>query len=69
MGFRIISQVFYFVNEELRQIDFGDADGNISSSTVVYEFLTEIPSNMLSLRGLTMSTVFDFFGVDILTMQ
>ena len=60
---------FYFVNDELKQIDFGSANGEISSSTVVNEFLTEIPSGMLSLRGLTMSTVFDFFGTDILSLQ
>lgn len=57
-----MSLYFYFAGDELRQIDFGTAEGEISSSTVVDEFLPEIPSDMLTLKGLRMSTVFDFFG-------
>ena len=53
---------FYFSNDQVRQIDFGSASGEISMSTVVYEFLPEVPDGMLSLKGLTMSTMFDFFG-------
>ncbi|MBQ7961339.1 MAG: hypothetical protein IJ289_01965 [Clostridia bacterium] len=57
-----MSLYFYFAGDELRQIDFGTAEGEISSSTVVDEFSPEIPAGMLTLKGLRMSTVFDFFG-------
>ncbi len=57
-----MSLYFYFAGDELRQIDFGNAEGVVSSSTVVDEFSAEIPAGMLTLKGLRMSTVFDFFG-------
>ena len=57
-----MSLYFYFAGDELRQIDFGSAEGEISSSTVIDEFSAEIPAGLLSLKGLRMSTVFDFFG-------
>ena len=55
---------FYFAEDELRQIDLGSADGQVVTSTVVDKFLPEVPAGMLSLNGLTMSTIFDFFGED-----
>ncbi len=57
---------FYFVENELRQIDYGDADGVITTTINVNEFSPTIPSNMLTLNGLRPSTVFDFFGQDML---
>lgn len=59
-----MSLYFYFAGDELRQIDFGTAEGEIGSSTVVDEFTAEIPAGMLTLKGLRMSTVFDFFGAE-----
>lgn len=56
----------YFANDELRQIDLGSPDGTVSTTTVVDEFSTEIPSGVLTLRGLTMSTIFDFFGEEFM---
>lgn len=59
-----LSLYFYFADDELRQVDFGSADGQIATSTVVDKFLPEVPAGMLSLNGLTMSNIFDFFGED-----
>ena len=56
----------YFANDELRQIDLGSADGTVSTTTVVDEFSPEIPAGVLTLRGLQMSTLFDFFGKEFM---
>ena len=57
---------FYFVENELRQVDYGDAEGVVTTSITVKEFSPTIPSEMLSLSGLRPSTLFDFFGTDFL---
>lgn len=56
----------YFANDELRQIDLGSADGAVNTTTVVDEFSPEIPAGVLTLRGLQMSTLFDFFGKEFM---
>ena len=56
----------YFANDELRQIDLGSADGAVNTTTVVDEFSPEIPAGVLTLRGLQMSTIFDFFGKEFM---
>lgn len=61
-----LSIFFYFVDGELKQIDYGDADGNVATSIDVKEFSPEIPSNMLTLIGLRQSTIFDFFGAELM---
>ena len=61
-----ISIHFYFVENELRQVDYGDADGVVTTSITVNEFSPTVPSEMLSLNGLKPSTIFDFFGTDLL---
>lgn len=61
-----ISFHFYFVEGELRQVDYGDADGVVTTTINVNEFSPTIPSNMLTLNGLKPSTIFDFFGQDML---
>lgn len=61
-----ISIYFYFVEGELRQVDYGDADGVVANTISVNEFSPTIPSNMLTLNGLRKSTIFDFFGQDML---
>lgn len=57
-----ISIHFYFVDGELRQVDYGDADGVVTTSININEFSPTIPSDMLTLNGLRPSTIFDFFG-------
>ena len=61
-----VSIHFYFVENELRQVDYGDADGVVTTSITVNEFSPTVPSEMLSLNGLRPSTIFDFFGTDLL---
>ncbi|MBR3869685.1 MAG: hypothetical protein IKM66_10275 [Clostridia bacterium] len=61
-----ISIHFYFVEGELRQVDYGDADGVVTTTINVNEFSPTIPSDMLTLNGLRPSTIFDFFGQDML---
>ncbi len=56
----------YFANDELRQIDLGSADGTVNTTTVVDEFSPEIPSGVLTLKGLKMSTILDFFGTEFM---
>lgn len=56
----------YFANDELRQIDLGSADGAVNTTTVVDEFSPEIPAGVLTLRGLQMSTLFEFFGKEFM---
>lgn len=56
----------YFANDELRQIDLGSADGTVNTTTVVDEFSPEIPSGVLTLKGLKMSTILDFFGTEFI---
>lgn len=61
-----ISIYFYFIAGELRQVDYGDSDGAVANSISINEFSPTIPSNMLTLNGLRQSTIFDFFGQDML---
>lgn len=61
-----LSIFFYFVDGELKQVDYGDADGNVATSIDVKKFSPEIPSDMLTLIGLRPSTIFDFFGADLM---
>lgn len=56
-----ISVWFYFIGDEMKQIDFGDADGNVASTLTIRTFSPTIPGNMLSLSGLTKSDMMSFF--------
>lgn len=57
-----MSVVFYFVGDELKQIDMGDGNGNANSTVTVNEFSPEVPAGMMSLSGLTKTTLMGFFG-------
>lgn len=61
-----LSVFFYFVDGELRQVDYGDANGEVATSISVKDFSPTIPSNMLSLIGLKQATIFDFFGEEFM---
>lgn len=54
------SLIFVFTEGELRQIDFGSAEGDVATSVEIDTFLPYIPSGMLTLRGLQLATIFDF---------
>lgn len=56
-----VSVWFYFIGDEMKQIDFGDADGNIASTLTIQAFSPTIPGNMLSLSGLKKSDMMSFF--------
>lgn len=60
-----MSVVFYFVDDELKQIDMGDGNGNANSTVTVNEFSPEVPAGMMSLSGLTRTTLLGFFGESI----
>lgn len=47
-----MSVAFCFIDNELKQVNYGDGYGNVSSTMTVYEFLPQIPSGMLTLAGL-----------------
>ena len=47
-----MSVAFCFVNNELKQVNYGDGYGNVTSSMSIYEFSSTIPSGMLTLAGL-----------------
>lgn len=51
-----MSVAFCFIDNELKQINYGDGDGNASSSMTVYDFSSQIPSGMLTLSGLKGTT-------------
>lgn len=55
-----MSVAFCFIDNELKQINYGDGYGNVSSSLIVYEFSAQIPSGMLTLSGLRGTTVASF---------
>lgn len=57
---------FYFVNGELKQVDFGDVNGKITTTVSINQFSPSIPSDMITLIGLKKATVFDFFGEEFL---
>lgn len=57
-----MSVVFYFIGDELRQIDMGDGAGRAASTITVNEFSPEVPAGTMSLSGLTKTTVWGFFG-------
>ena len=61
-----ISIWFYFVAGNLRQIDLGNANGDVATSISVKAFSPYVPSNMLTLSGLRQATIFDFFGADLM---
>ena len=61
-----LSIFFYFVNGKLEKVEYGDDEGNMSTTIDVNEFSPEIPSNTFSLTGLRPSTIFDFFGAEML---
>lgn len=54
--------IFFFVNDELKQIDMGDGNANINSSVIVNEFSPEVPDGVMSLSGLRKTTLMAFFG-------
>ena len=47
-----MSVAFAFINNELKQVNYGDGYGNVSSTMTVYDFSPQIPSGMLTLSGL-----------------
>ncbi len=55
------SVTFYFVDNELKQIDYGDAYGNPVTTLQVNDFSSQIPSGMLTLSGLRGTNVTEFF--------
>ena len=61
-----LSIFFYFVNGKLEKVEYGDAEGNMTTSIDVKEFSPEIPSDTFSLVGLKASTIFDFFGTELM---
>ncbi len=52
---------FWFVGDELRQLEFASVGGE-KASVDVEEFYPYIPDGMLTLIGLTRTTIFEFFG-------
>ncbi len=46
------SVAFCFINNELKQVNYGDGYGNVASSVIVNKFSAQIPSGMLTLAGL-----------------
>ncbi len=61
-----LSLYFYFVNGELKQVDFGDVNGKITTTVSINQFSPSIPYDMITLIGLKKATVFDFFGEEFL---
>ncbi len=61
-----IELFFWFVGDELRQLEFASAGGADKTAIDIKEFSTEIPSGMLTLIGLTRSNIFDFFGEEFM---
>ena len=57
-----MSVYFYFIGNELKQIEYADADGNVGIRIEVKQFYPELPANVFNLSGFTKSTIFDFFG-------
>lgn len=57
-----MSVVFYFVGDELKQVDMGNSDGVTASTITVNDFSPDIPDGMMSLNGLTKTTLVGFFG-------
>lgn len=57
-----MSVVFYFVGEELKQVDMGDNIGNVASVVKVNSFSPEVPDSVMSLNGLKKTTLIGFFG-------
>lgn len=58
--------IFYFVDEELRRVDMGNGEGVINSVMNVDEFLPEVPESMMSLSGLSRSSLLGFFGTSMI---
>lgn len=56
-----ISVYFYFIGDEMKQIEIGDTDGSTMSTITIQEFSPTIPGNMLSLSGLKKSDLMSFF--------
>lgn len=57
-----LSVSFYFIGEDLKKIDFGDAQGHVASTMEVYDFSPVIPTGMLTLSGLTEKNLLTFFS-------
>ncbi|MBQ8209559.1 MAG: hypothetical protein IJZ35_03125 [Clostridia bacterium] len=57
-----MSVAFCFIDNELRQVNYGDGYGNVASSMTVYEFSSQIPSGMLTLSGLRGTTAAAFLN-------
>lgn len=57
-----MSVVFYFIGEELKQVDMGDNNGNVNSVVKVNSFSPEVPDSVMSLNGLKKTTLIGFFG-------
>lgn len=53
---------FNFIDNELRQIVYGDVNGNTATVLTIYEFSPEIPSGMLTLSGLNRTTISAFLS-------
>ena len=46
------SVAFCFIDNELKQVNYGDGYGNVASSVIVNKFSAQIPAGMLTLAGL-----------------
>lgn len=53
---------FIFSGDELKRIEFGEVGGSSASVITVNEFLPSIPSDMLTVVGLTKTDMLSFFG-------
>ncbi len=57
-----MSVTFFFLGDELKKVDMGNASGAASTSVIVNEFSPEVPSDVMSLSGLTKTNIIGFFG-------
>ena len=57
-----MSVAFCFINNELKQVNYGDGYGNVSSTMIVYEFSSQIPYGMLTLAGYKGTTAAAFLS-------
>ena len=50
----------------MKRVDYGDANGVITTTILVKEFSATIPAGMMSLTGLKKSNLFTFFGEEFM---
>lgn len=57
-----MSVIFYFVGDDLKRIDMGNGSGVATSTMYVNDFSPDVPAGMMTLQGLTKTTLMGFFG-------